>query len=142
VKVVPSGETSIRKQHTPGRRTLINLWATWCTPCRHEMPELEQIRTRLGAKGFDLIGLNVDTDPKANVAQFLRETKAQYPILLGGAAAVEQLFSGEELSVPLTIVVDENGVVTELIPGWSGATKRRFGQLAGTELDSGSTPSK
>jgi thiol-disulfide isomerase/thioredoxin len=142
VKLLPSGETSIRKELKPGRRTLINLWATWCTPCRHEMPELQQLRARLAAKGLDLLGLNVDTDPRANIAQFLRETKAQYPILLGGAAAVEQLFSGEELSVPLTILLDEKGAVTELIPGWSGATKRRFEQLTGAELDSGSSSSQ
>ena len=106
------------------------------------MPELEQIRMRLAANGLDLLGLNVDTDPKANITQFLHETKAQYPILLGGAPAIEQLFAGDELSVPLTILLDEKGVVTELIPGWSGATKRRFGQLAGAALDSGSAPTK
>jgi len=142
VKLLPSGETSIRKQLKPGRRTLVNLWATWCTPCRHEMPELEQMRARLTAKGFDLMGLNVDTDPEAHIAQFLRETKVQYPILLGGAPAVERLFSGEELSVPLTILLDDKGFVTELIPGWSGATKRRFDQLTGSDQEKGSVASQ
>jgi hypothetical protein len=98
---------------------------------RKEMPELEKLRPALAAQGVELIGLNVDADPAAPIHEFLRQTKVQYPLYLGGAGAIEKLFAGDELSVPLSIVVDEKGIVLDLIPGWSGETKARFLKLAG-----------
>jgi hypothetical protein len=95
------------------------------------MPELEKLRAQLSANGVDLIGLNVDVDPQAKIALFLEKTKVSYPVYLGGVAAVEQLFNTDDMSVPLSIVLDEKGNVQELIPGWSGQTKRIFARLAG-----------
>lgn len=71
----------------------------------------------LAKRGINLVGLNVDADPKADVGGFLKENPVNYPILVGG--------------VPLSIVVDERGIVTELIPGWSATTRARFDALAG-----------
>ncbi len=144
LKTVNGGTTSLRKQLRPGHRTLINLWATWCAPCRNEMPELEQLRPRLSASGVDLMGLNVDVDPDAKISQFVSMTKARYPIYLGGAPAIEQLFAGEELSVPVSILLDERGTIAEVIPGWSGETRRRFSELAGRagKPGQGATPRK
>lgn len=114
-----------------GRRTLINVWATWCSPCAREMPELERLRTRLAAHGVDLVGLNVDSEPNANVKGFIAEKNVHYPIYIGGVAAIEKLYATDELAVPLSLVVDEKGTVIELIPGWSSSTQRRFAALAG-----------
>lgn len=129
--------TSLHQERQPGRRTLVNIWASWCAPCRFEMPELESLREALAARGIDLIGLNVDTDPAARVAEFIEMTGARYPNYRGGVAAVEQLFATEELSVPLTLLLDEAGVVRELIPGWSAETRRRLAALAGVEPSAG-----
>jgi thiol-disulfide isomerase/thioredoxin len=131
IKRLNSTPTSLRKQLKPGRRAVINLWASWCAPCKTEMPELEKLRAQLSANGVDLIGLNVDVDPQAKIALFLEKTKVSYPVYLGGVAAVEQLFNTDDMSVPLSIVLDEKGNVQELIPGWSGQTKRIFARLAG-----------
>jgi len=74
----------------------------------------------------------VDADPEAKVAQFAGEKKVHYPIYLGGVPAIEGVFVGDELAVPLTVLLDEKGVVQEIIFGFSGGTQRRFSQLAGT----------
>jgi thiol-disulfide isomerase/thioredoxin len=125
-------QMSLHKLLRSGRRALINVWATWCLPCAREMPELERLRLRFAANGVDLIGLNVDTEPGADVRAFLREKRVRYPNLIGGVAAVEQLYATDELSVPMSLVVDDKGIVMEVIPGWSGETQRRFQELAGS----------
>jgi thiol-disulfide isomerase/thioredoxin len=114
----------------PGRRTLINFWATWCVPCATEMPELELLRKQLAGKGIDLLGVSVDTDPEAKVAQFVEGKKIQYPIYLGGVAAIEQVFEGDQLAVPLTVLVNDKGRVEEIISGYSEHTKLRISEIA------------
>lgn len=131
LKTVAGAQTSLRKQLRSGRRTLVNVWATWCTPCRREMPELERLRAGLASGGIDLLGLNVDTDPKADVRGFLRENRVGYTVLLGGVPAVERLYATDELSVPMSILLDDAGVVLEVIPGWSAKTQKQFEALAG-----------
>jgi thiol-disulfide isomerase/thioredoxin len=123
--------TTLQRQLQAGRRTLVNVWATWCAPCAAEMPELEKLRLPLAARGIDLIGLNVDSDPAADVRGFIREKRVGYPNFLGGVGAIESLYATDELSVPMSIIVDERGIVTEIIPGWSAETQKRFRALAG-----------
>ncbi len=133
VKTMNGAVSSLQKQFKPGRNTLINIWATWCVPCAKEMPELEKMRLRLAARNIDLIGINVDTERNANIKGYAAQKRVTYPILVGGVAAIENIYATDELSVPLTILVDENGVVKELIPGWSAETQRKFNLLAGEE---------
>jgi thiol-disulfide isomerase/thioredoxin len=123
--------TTLRKQLKPGRRALLNVWATWCTPCAAEMPELEKLRAPLAARGIDLIGLNVDSDPVADVSGFIKAHRVGYPNYLGGVRAIESLYATDELSVPMSLVVNDKGIVTEIIPGWSAETRKRFSVLAG-----------
>jgi thiol-disulfide isomerase/thioredoxin len=131
LKTLVGQSLNLKSQLRTGRRLLINLWATWCVPCATEMPELEQLRAPLAAKGIDLLGISVDADPKAKVAQFAAEKKVHYPIYVGGVPAIEWVFLGDELAVPLTILLDEEGTVQEIIFGFSDGTQRRFSQLAG-----------
>lgn len=122
---------SIMRQLKPGRQTLINIWATWCIPCATEMPELEAMRKEFAARGIDLLGLNVDVEKNVNVRRYITEKRVTYPNVLGGIPAIEQIFATDELTVPLTIFVDEKGIVRDLIPGWSAETRGKFKSLAG-----------
>jgi len=133
VKTLDGTQTSLRQrqQQVPRRRMLINVWATWCLPCTAEMPELEQLRPLLASRGVDIIGLNVDTVPEAKIKEFIARTGVSYAIYLGGVAAIEQLYARDELVIPVSFLVDEQGVVSEIIPGWSSQTRRRLAALAG-----------
>jgi thiol-disulfide isomerase/thioredoxin len=140
VKTMNGAASSMRKQFKSGRRTLINIWATWCIPCAKEMPELEKMRAKLAIRGVDLIGLNVDLEKNVNVKGYVAGKRVTYPILVGGTIAIEQLYATDELSVPLSILVDEKGIVTDLIPGWSAETQRKFAQLIGSDSVKNSKP--
>lgn len=142
LKTITGADTSLRKELRPGRRMLINIWATWCTPCASEMPELQALSAKLAARGIDLIGLNVDTEPDVDVKGFLTGRRVTYPILIGGVKSVEQLYATDDMTVPLSVVINDRGVVTELIPGWSAQTQRRFADLAGASKSPALKPMK
>lgn len=131
VKDLNGNKTLLQAELRRGRRTLINVWATWCAPCVREMPELESLRPSFAEQGIDLVGLNVDTDRQADIAAFLARTGVQYRNYTGGPAAIEQFYATDELQVPMSVLLDENGVVIEIIPGWSRETRDRFIKLAG-----------
>ena len=133
LKRLDGSQVSLRGLLKPGRSLIVNVWATWCTPCRVEMPELERLRAPLAARGIDLVGLNVDAEADADVRGFLKDNRVGYPVFVGGVPAIEGLYATDELSVPMSLVIDERGVVREIIPGWSPATRKRFSTLAGTE---------
>ena len=137
LKPVGRVATTLRRQLKPGRRALVNVWATWCTPCAAEMPELEKLRAPLAARGIDLIGLNVDSEPTADVGGFIKAHRVGYPNYLGGVRAIESLYATDELSVPMSLIIDDRGIVTEIIPGWSAETRKRFSVLAGEGGGSG-----
>jgi len=106
------------------------------------MPELEKLRARLTAQGIDLIGLNVDTEKTANIKGYVAGKRVSYPIVVGGVGAIEQIYATDELTVPLTILVDEKGIVRDLIPGWSKKTQRKFAALIGEAENTGSGGAK
>ncbi|MBL8169606.1 MAG: ASPIC/UnbV domain-containing protein [Acidobacteria bacterium] len=112
-----------------GRRTLINLWATWCGPCAKEMPELEHLAPGLRAQGIDLIGVSIDTEGVGVVKEFLRRRPVSYPIFNIGEQGIAQIFAGDEAAVPLSALLDERGHVQQVIGGWSRQTKREFEAL-------------
>jgi thiol-disulfide isomerase/thioredoxin len=134
VTALDGGRGPLGSRLQDGRRKLINVWATWCTPCRLEMPELQRLKPRLAARGIDLIGLNVDTDATVSLVEsFLRDTAVSYENVIGGVPAVERLYATDELQVPMSILVDGKGVVLEIIPGWSAKTQKQFEALVGRE---------
>lgn len=113
----------------PGRRTLINLWATWCSPCAKEMPELERLAPQLRAQGVDLIGLSIDTEGVGVVKEFLSRRPVTYPILNVGEQGMAQIFSGDEAAVPISVLLDPQGRVQQVIGGWSRRTARELEAL-------------
>jgi peroxiredoxin len=101
-----------------GKVVVINFWATWCAPCREEMPEFVRAQREFGPRGLQFVGIAVDEPDK--VAQFAKELDLNYPALIGGYGAVELSKTlGNQLSaLPFTIVIDRAGTVarTQLGP--------------------------
>jgi peroxiredoxin len=98
-----------------GKVVLINFWATWCGPCRTEMPLLEALYKRYEALGFELLGVNVEEN-SVNADAFLRESPVTFPILYDPKNQVSQLF--EVAAMPSTVLVDREGNVRFLHHGY------------------------
>jgi thiol-disulfide isomerase/thioredoxin len=94
-----------------GKVLVVNFWATWCAPCREEMPQFVRIQTRDTAKGVQFVGIAVDD--AAKVRDFAQEIGLNYPSLIGGFGAIELSKTlGNRLSaLPFTVVLDRDGRV-------------------------------
>ncbi len=75
----------------------------------------------------------MDAEKSANVKGYVANKRVTYPDIIGGVAAIENIYATDELSVPLTILVDDQGIVTDLVPNWSAETQRKFAALIGEE---------
>lgn len=131
LKRLDGSTTRLKDQLKPGHTLLINFWATWCVPCATEMPGLEQLRAPLAEHKIDLIGVSVDTEPDAKIGPFAEKMGARYPIFAGGVPVIEQVFEGDQLAVPLSVLLDEHGRILQIISGFSADTQKKFEQLAG-----------
>ena len=95
--------------------TLVNLWATWCGPCREELPALDKIHNKYKAKGFAVVGVDVD-EPAAVVKKFLADRKLTYPILLSTPDKTVPSLGNLE-GLPTSLLLDETGDVLEVLVG-------------------------
>jgi thiol-disulfide isomerase/thioredoxin len=98
-----------------GRVVLVNFWATWCLPCRAEMPLLQAMATRHDAAGLTVLGLSVDRDGPEEVAKFLRERDITYPVAIVGRD-VETAFGGVQ-GYPTSVLLDRTGRVRYKVVG-------------------------
>ena len=102
-----------------GKVLVVNFWATWCDPCREEMPEFVRAQSEWGERGLQFVGIAVD-QPE-NVLQFQHSPSAlNYPALIGGYGAIElsKTLGNRLAALPFTIVIDRQGSVahTQLGP--------------------------
>src|SRR5262249_26242414 len=97
-----------------GRVVLLNFWATWCGPCRTEIPELNLLQRDLESRGLTVVGVSWD-DSAEDVSKFQREIRQEYTVLLGGEN-VQNKFGGIR-SLPTTYIIDRNGLVRQTIIG-------------------------
>jgi peroxiredoxin len=106
-----------------GQVVMINFWASWCGPCRQEMPLLEGLYKRYRKLGFSIIGVNVDTDStKAN--NYLKDVRVTFPILYDSANAVSKSFNVN--AMPTTVILDRNGNMRFLHQGYKPGYERKY----------------
>ncbi len=108
------GGDTLRLSDLRGKVVLVNFWATWCGPCREEIPDFLALRRDLGARGLEIVGVSMDLDP-APVAPFVREMQIPYPILMAGDDLPDRLAG--LLVLPTTLVLDRDGRLVRRLPG-------------------------
>jgi len=96
-----------------GKVLVVNFWATWCVPCRKEIPEFVRMQERLGARGLQFVGIAFD-QPQP-VGDFARELRINYPLLMGGLDTMALMReAGNKAGVlPYTLVLDRRGEVVK-----------------------------
>ena len=98
----------------------LNIWATWCQPCKDEMPSMEKLHQRFKDKDFVMLAVSIDKDGKKAVEPFMKEYKLTFPALLDSAGTTSKLY--ETTGVPETFIIDKKGIVIHKVIGprdWS-----------------------
>ena len=98
---------------------LVNFWATWCPPCRKEMPLLVKLQAKYAAQGLQVVGIATDETSEDTVLSFTRHIMVNYPILMGPDHVSEMVagLGGNLIGLPYTLLVSRSGKVLRLHPG-------------------------
>jgi len=106
-----------------GQVVMINFWASWCGPCRQEMPLLESIYKKYNRMGFTMIGVNVEPDSKA-ADEWLKATPVSFPILYDRDSKVSKLYN--VAGMPSTVIIDRNGNLRKLHRGYQPGDENEY----------------
>lgn len=106
-ELLGGGTFDIAKER--GNVVMLNLWATWCGPCRFEIPELQTLHDKHSTQGFKVVGVSVDEGGAEEVQPFVTEQKITYPIALDPQGKLANIFQTDIL--PTTVLVDRNGQI-------------------------------
>jgi peroxiredoxin len=119
-----SGE-NLRLSEFRGEVVMINFWASWCGPCRQEMPLLDELYSQYKPMGFTILGVNVEEN-SAQAKQMLKENPVNFPVLFDNQSEVSKLYN--VVAMPSTVLVDRDGNVRYLHQGYKPGFEEAYQQ--------------
>ena len=122
--------------YAQSRLTLVNFWATWCLPCREEIPDIARLHSEFNQRGFRAVGVALESGGREEVMEFLRkhpEFGVNYTMLMGSDATIDD-FGGIEI-VPTTLLVDSEGAVVDTFLGVNPEFHKKVGKAIREFLD-------
>jgi len=114
---------NLRLAEQRGQVVLVNFWATWCGPCKQEMPHLNRLYDKYRASGFVLLGVNVDEDPR-QAAGTASKLGMHFPVLFDADKSVSRLYDLQ--SMPATVLIDRDGRVRYLHRGYRDGLEQSY----------------
>jgi peroxiredoxin len=114
---------NLRLSEYRGDVVMINFWATWCGPCRQEMPLLDELYSRYQRVGFNLLGVNIDDDSR-RAMQMVDELGVKFPVLFDARKEVSKLY--EVNAMPVTVIVDREGTVRYVHHGYKPGYEDKY----------------
>jgi cytochrome c biogenesis protein CcmG/thiol:disulfide interchange protein DsbE len=106
-----------------GKVVIVDFWATWCAPCREELPELEKFHKKYGAKGLAIVGVSVDKEP-GGIKDFLDKLKVTFPVVHDAGHQVSGKYSPPRM--PSSYIIDRKGVVRYVHGGYRAGDAAEF----------------
>lgn len=103
-----------------GKVVVVNFWATWCGPCRREIPGFMEVYTQYKSKGLEIVGVSLDQEGWEVVKPYLQRTPITYPIVIGDGALAEA-YGGID-AIPSTFIIDKNGNIARKHVGYMSKT--------------------
>ena len=117
-----SGE-NLRLSEFRGDVVMVNFWATWCGPCRQEMPLLDELYSRYGRVGFSLLGVNID-DNELKAMEMVSDLGVTFPVLFDSSKTVSELY--EVNAMPVTVLIDREGTVRYVHLGYKPGYEEKY----------------
>jgi peroxiredoxin len=114
---------NLRLSEYRGDVVMINFWATWCGPCRQEMPLLDDLYGRYQRVGFTLLGVNIDDDSR-RAMKMIDELGVSFPVLFDESKDVSKLYAVE--AMPVTVLVDREGTVRHVHHGYKPGYEEKY----------------
>ena len=99
-----------------GKVVLVNFWATWCPPCRKEIPSLIKIQDEYKDRGFSVIGISMDEGGRKLVSKFIKKLEVNYPVFIGKAKTARGF--GGVMGIPVSFLVDREGNLVKRLDGY------------------------
>ncbi len=118
-----SAGENLRLSEHRGEVVMINFWATWCGPCRQEMPLLDDLYQRYERVGFSLLGVNIDDDSR-RAMQMIEELGVNFPVLFDERKEVSKLYDVQ--AMPVTVLVDREGTVRHVHHGYKPGYEEKY----------------
>ena len=118
-----SNGENLRLSEYRGNVVMINFWATWCGPCRQEMPLLDELYNRYERVGFNLLGVNIDDD-SSRAMRMVEELGVDFPVLFDARKEVSKLYEVE--AMPVTVIVDRQGTVRYVHHGYKPGYEDKY----------------
>lgn len=115
--------SNLRLEEYRGQVVLINFWASWCGPCRQEMPLLDRLHQRYVDTGFAVLGINVEGEV-APAQELIDKVPVTFPVLIDEGQLVSELYKLE--AMPSTVVVDRDGVVRYIHRGYKPGDEAKY----------------
>jgi peroxiredoxin len=118
-----------------GKVVLVNIWATWCPPCRDEMPSMQKLYERFKGKNFEILAVSIDGNAHEAVAPFVQKLHLTFPVLLDPKGKTEGLY--RITGVPESFIVDREGILVNKVIGpmdWSSPQVFTFFEQLGSHL--------
>ncbi|MEM7611422.1 MAG: TlpA disulfide reductase family protein [Pseudomonadota bacterium] len=118
-----SAGENVRLTDLRGDVVMINFWATWCGPCREEMPLLDELHSRYNRVGFSLLGVNIDDDPK-RAEKMITDLGVTFPVVFDDTKEVSETY--DVSAMPVTILLDREGVVRYVHYGYKPGYEDKY----------------
>jgi thiol-disulfide isomerase/thioredoxin len=120
------GGKNLKLSEMAGNVVLINFWASWCGPCREEMPLLNAMHNKYEPLGFTVLGINVE-DQADSARGFLKDFPVDFPVLLDENNQVSKLY--DVVAMPTTVVVDRDGNLRYLHKGYKSGDEKKYQEM-------------